>query len=49
MLKKGSEFVFLHPVMAEDSGIVNTSLVTQANMNFNRVIATLGEQTLEIE
>ena len=26
--KKGSEFVFLRPVMAEDSGIVNTSLVT---------------------
>lgn len=39
--------MYLHPVMVEDSGIVNTSLVTQANMNFNRVIATLGEQTLE--
>ena len=49
MLKKGSGFVYLHPVMVEDSGIVNTSLVIQANMNNNRVIATLGEQTLEIE
>ncbi len=40
MLKKRDQgFVFLRPVMVEDSGIVNTSLVTQANMNFNRVIA----------